>query len=127
MAQLSGVSSWYWPNPGTEANVALQYVLHPVKQLTCCDGISGNCCDKLFPDLCLCEDLVTQRDFINCLGSAPLKLRISRISFQQKDLIFSYQIQECRGPLVPEVVQGTSHSDSFPASSVLILGENDVF
>ena len=66
MAQLSGVSSWYWPNPGTEANVALQYVLHPVKQLTCCDGIAGNCCDKVFPDLCLCEDLVNQRDFLNC-------------------------------------------------------------
>ena len=41
MAQLSGVSSWYWPNPGTEANVALQYILHLVKQLTCCDGISA--------------------------------------------------------------------------------------
>jgi len=39
----------------------------------------------------------------------------------------SLQAEECAGPLSPEVVQSTAYSSLVPASSVLILGEEDAW
>jgi len=39
----------------------------------------------------------------------------------------SLQAEDCDGPLSPEVVHSTAYSSFYPASSVLILGEEDGF
>ena len=67
----SAAAGWYWPNPGTQDRVALHNVVRKVEKLTCClntPGAFGPCCDTSHPDLCLCEDINTQQDFLNCLG-----------------------------------------------------------
>ena len=71
VTELSGANCWYWPNPGTEANVTLHNIIHGVEQLTCCvntPGAPGPCCDSTYPNLCLCDDIVTQQNFLDCLG-----------------------------------------------------------
>ena len=40
---------------------------------------------------------------------------------------FSSQILDCVGPLKPEVVESTALNSFFPASNVLVLGEEDTF
>ena len=73
VTELSGANCWYWPNPGTEANVTLHNIIHGVEQLTCCvntPGAPGPCCDSTYPNLCLCDDIVTRQDFLDCLGKA---------------------------------------------------------
>ena len=40
---------------------------------------------------------------------------------------FPFKILECDGPLTPEVVQSTAMNRLYPANSVLILGEEDIY
>ena len=42
-----------------------------MEKLRCCQntpGAFGPCCNTSHPDLCLCDDIVTQQDFQKCLG-----------------------------------------------------------
>jgi len=62
---------WYWPNPETEAYIALKIIIKQVMSLTCCvdtdEGV-GPCCKVSHPDLCLCRNITTQIDFLRCKG-----------------------------------------------------------
>ena len=70
MTRKSARNSWYWPNPDTGAEVALQNIIHEVEELTCCvntPGVGGPCCDTSHPDLCICED-INNINFLRCQG-----------------------------------------------------------
>ena len=45
----------------------------------------------------------------------------------QESFNISVPILDCSGPLRPEVVQSTAYTSDFPASSVLILAEEDAY
>jgi hypothetical protein len=69
VTRKSASNSWYWPNPDTGAEVALQNIIHEVEDLTCCvDTPGAPCCDASHPNLCLCNDINNQDDFVRCLG-----------------------------------------------------------
>merc|ERR1712037_106866 len=69
VTRKSASNSWYWPNPDTGAEVALQNIIHEVEDLTCCvDTPGAPCCDASHPNLCLCDDINNQDDFVRCLG-----------------------------------------------------------
>jgi len=69
VTRKSASNSWYWPNPDTGAEVALQNIIHEVEDLTCCVNTPGApCCDTSYPNLCLCDDINNQDDFLRCLG-----------------------------------------------------------
>ena len=67
----SGASSWYWPSPSNDKDVAVHHVIHGVEQLSCCatrSGIAEPCCTIQRADLCLCDDINNSKDFRKCLG-----------------------------------------------------------
>ena len=63
----------------------------------------------------------------SCLPCLHIKKKVfMKLYHSDTRFIFTFHISDCAGPLKPEVVDSTEHATGrFPASNVLILGEED--
>jgi len=133
LISTSAKSSWYWPNQGTGAEVALKKTIHDVKHLTCCanplgQGASQPCCEKTHPDLCLCDKITSRKDFLDCQGVKTYEeLPSGKLCSSGKEIKTEGECRKAAEALHEDFDHAWNGNGDFPDCLIANDGRNKVY